>query len=85
MTRAKKVRSCGGKGGEIEERTQEGLECKIILRFGEGRGISSMSPVKLTTVLKNQIGDIHLAKVLKDGNLLIVCRSEDKKENRPAG
>ena len=30
-TRAKKVRSCGGKGGEIEERTQEGLECKIIL------------------------------------------------------
>ena len=36
--------------------------------------------VKLTTVLKNQIGDIHLAKVLKDGNLFIVCMSEDQRE-----
>ena len=31
-------------------------------------------------VLKNQIGDIHLAKVLKDGNSLIVCRTEDQRE-----
>ncbi len=50
----------------------------IILRFGEERGISSVSPVKLTTVLRNQIGDIHMAKVLKDGNLLIVCRNEEQ-------
>lgn len=39
-----------------------------------------MSPVKLTTVLTNQVGDIHMAKVLRDGNLLIVCRSEEQRQ-----
>ena len=67
---SKKIKRSGGFGGGREERTQEGLEFKIILRFGEEKGISSMSPVKLTTVLRNQVGDIHMAKVLKDGNLL---------------
>ncbi len=32
-----------------------------------------MSPVKLTTILKNQVGDVKMAKVLRDGNLLIMC------------
>lgn len=77
---AKKIKGSRGFGGGREERTQEGLEFKIILRFGEERGISSMNPVKLTTVLRNQIGDIHLAKVLKDGNLLIVCRNEEQRD-----
>lgn len=52
----------------------------MILRLGEEKGISSVSPVKLTMILRNQIGDIHMAKVLRDGNLLIVCRNEGQRE-----
>ena len=48
------------------------------MRFGEERGIFFNESSKI--VLKNQIGDIHLAKVLKDGNLLIVYMSEDQRE-----
>lgn len=39
-----------------------------------------MSPVKVITVLRNHIGDIHMAKVLRDGNPLIICRSEEQRE-----
>ncbi len=39
-----------------------------------------MSPVKLTTILKNQVGDVKMAKVLRDGNLLIMCINEEKRE-----
>ena len=39
-----------------------------------------MSLVKLTTVLRNQVGDIHMAKVLKDGNLSIICRNEGQRD-----
>lgn len=46
-------------GRGIGERDKDGFEFKIILRFGEERGLSSMSPMKLTTVLRNQIGDIQ--------------------------
>ncbi len=52
----------------------------MVLRFGEEKGISSMSPVKLTTILRNQIGDLHMAKVLGVGNLLIVCRNAEQRE-----
>lgn len=38
-----------------------------------------MSLVKLT-VLRNQIGDIHVAKVLKDGNLLVISRDKEQRE-----
>ncbi len=62
------------------ENDPEGLKFKMILRFGEEKGISSMSPVKLTTILRKQIGDIHMAKVLGDGNLLIVCINEEQWE-----
>lgn len=39
-----------------------------------------MSPVKLTTILKNQVGEVRLAKVLRDGNLLIMCSNEEQRE-----
>lgn len=38
-----------------------------------------MSPGKLT-ILKNQMGDIRMAKVLRDGNSLIVCKNEEQRE-----
>lgn len=39
-----------------------------------------MSRVKLTTVSRNQIGDIHMATFLKDGTLLIVGTSGEARE-----
>ncbi len=42
-------------------------EFKVILRFSEEKGVHDMSPVKLTTILKNQVGDVKMAKVLRDG------------------
>lgn len=42
-------RSHGGYGGGIDERAQEDMEFKIILRFGEE--ITSMSLVRLTAIL----------------------------------
>lgn len=78
----KRVRSNEDNGKVIKDKGTEGLtlEFKIILRFGEERGISSISPVKLTTVLRNQIGDIVVAKVLRDGNLMIGCKNEEQRE-----
>ncbi len=39
-----------------------------------------MSPVKLTTILKNQVSEVRMAKVLRDGNLLIMCNNEEQRE-----
>ena len=58
----RKVRSSAGFREGIEDRNQDGWKFNIILRFDEERGIPPMNPVKLTTILRNQIGDIHLAK-----------------------
>lgn len=76
---AKKARNLDELRGRQEERNQESMSYKIVLRFGEGNGISSMNPIKLTTILKNQVGDICMAKVLRDGNLLIVCKNEEQR------
>jgi len=80
MIRAKKTRRSRSFERRVEESDQESLKFKMVLRFGKEKGISSMNPVKLTTIWRNQIGDIHMAKVLRDGNLLIVCRNEEQRE-----
>lgn len=74
-SKGKRVVSSGRQG----ERAQEAISYKITLRFGEGNGLSLMGPIKLT-ILKNQVGKIFMAKVLKDGKLLIVCKSEEQRE-----
>ncbi len=76
--RAKKTRRSRSFERGVGENDQEGLKFKMVLRFGEEKG--TMSPLKLTTILRNQIGDIHMEKVLRDGNLLIVCRNEEQRE-----
>ncbi len=48
-------------------RRGDDAEFKVILRFSEEKGVHDMSPVKLTTILKNQVGDVKMAKVLRDG------------------
>ena len=59
---------------------RERVEFKVILRFGEEKGISGMNPVRLTAFLKEKVGDIRMAKILRDGNLLIVCGDEKQRE-----
>lgn len=90
MARTKERRECdflGSSGTDSakrnrvsEVREREELGYNIILRFGEEKGISSMNPVKLSVLLNNKVGEIRMAKVLKDGNLLIVCRDEKQRE-----
>lgn len=75
--RPKKLRTSVNEKGVQEVNVNE---FKIILRFDEEKGILPMSPVKLTTILKNQVGDIIMAKVLRDGNLLIMCKSEEQRQ-----
>lgn len=35
-----------------------------------------MDPLKLTTILRGQVGEVRYARVLGDGNLLVCCRDE---------
>lgn len=60
-TRAKKTRPNRSLERGVEENDQD-LKFKMILRFGDEKGISSMSPVKLTSILRNQIGDIGVER-----------------------
>lgn len=61
-----------GKMGKI---VKEGI-LNVVVRFeGEG-GIKKIDPIKLTKIIKNQIGEVKYARVLGDGNLLIGCENE---------
>ncbi len=37
------------------------------------RGIKKTDPIKLTKIIKGQIGEVKYARILGDGNLLIGC------------
>lgn len=78
--KAKKAKNTNELSNRRTEIEQEVEAYKIILRFGEDNGLLTMNPIKLTTILKNQVGEIIMAKVLRDGNLLIVCKSEEQRE-----
>lgn len=51
-------------------------EFKVILKLKEGKaGFRSCNPIRLTRVLKEELGEIINARILADGNLLVFCRS----------
>lgn len=66
--------------GKSDNTGVEEDEFKVVLRFNEEKGVQGMSPVKVTTILKNQVGEVRMAKVLRDGNLLIMCNNKEQKE-----
>ncbi|MEQ2227247.1 hypothetical protein ILYODFUR_035816 [Ilyodon furcidens] len=43
---------------------------KIILKFKAGQDMIGVSPISLSNGLKKVVGDVELAKVLRDGSLL---------------
>lgn len=52
---------------------------RVVVRF-EGDGVKNVDPIKLTNIIKKQVGEVRYAGVLNDGNLLIVCTSEEQAE-----
>lgn len=49
----------------------------VVVRFEEP-GVKSLDPLKLTKIIKNQVGEVKYARILNDGNLLIGCNSEEQ-------
>ena len=52
----------------------------MILKFGEKGGVVAMSPIRLTAVIKELIGEVVNAKVLKDGTLLGLYKEVAQRE-----
>ncbi|MEQ2196244.1 hypothetical protein XENOCAPTIV_028509 [Xenoophorus captivus] len=52
---------------------------KIILKFKAGQDMIGISPISLSNGLEKVVGDVELAKVLRDGNLLIICKIAEQK------
>lgn len=63
-----------------EEMEREVKEFKVIVRVNEEKALQTISPVRLSMILKNQVGNINNAKVLRDGNLMISCNTEEQKD-----
>lgn len=55
-------------------------ELKVILKFKEDGGIQKVSPIVLTKELRRVVGEIKIAKVLNNGDLMIVCNSEEQRK-----
>ncbi|CAJ1074159.1 uncharacterized protein LOC116713401 [Xyrichtys novacula] len=66
-------------GGRIVKRKVEREEFKIVLRFRKEDEQVNLSPIILSRELKKKVGDVEMTKILRDGNLLIICRNEEQK------
>ena len=63
-----------GQGEEAKSGRKGSLN--VVVRFeGEG-GVKKMDPLKITKIIRAQVGEVKYAKVLGDGNLLIGCNTE---------
>lgn len=54
-------------------------EFKIILKFKEEEQNIQIGPIALSRELKKKIGDISFAKTLRDGSVMIICKTEEQK------
>ena len=52
---------------------------KVIFKFKEGHDIRAIGLGALTIGLKKACGEIEMAKVLRDGNLLVKCKDGAQK------
>lgn len=50
-------------------------EFKIILKFRKEDEHVNLSPIEL----KKKLGEVDMAKILRDGSLLIICKTEEQK------
>lgn len=70
-------------GEESEVFTQEdrGIdEYKVVINFREEGGVGGVNPVRLTSALKNPIGEIVTARVLRNGSLAVTCKDRVQRE-----
>lgn len=69
----------GGSESEDKEPEKE-IWLNVVVRFeGEG-GVKKIEPLKLTKIIRAQVGEVKYARVLEDGNMLIGCNSEAQVE-----
>lgn len=54
-------------------------EFKIILKFRKEDEHVNLSPMALSKELKKKLGEVDMAKILRDGSLLIICKTEEQK------
>ena len=56
---------------------EDGL--KVVVNFKEGHDIKKVSPVALSRALRESVGEIIKARVLSNGTLMIICKSEEQR------
>lgn len=72
-----------GEESEVPKVTQEerdSEENKVVINFQEEGGIGGVNPIRLTSALKNAIGDIVAARVTRNGSLVVTCKNMDQRE-----
>ncbi|XP_073730159.1 uncharacterized protein [Misgurnus anguillicaudatus] len=55
-------------------------DLKLIIKFKEGNDVRDVGLIALTTGLKKACGEIEMAKVLRDGSLLVKCKDSGQRE-----
>lgn len=78
-SRKRRKNNTGGSENEDKEPEKE-ISLNVVVRFeGEG-GVKKIEPLKLTKIIRAQVGEVKYARVLEDGNMLIGCNSEAQVE-----
>lgn len=54
--------------------------CKDMVGFQKIEEPIELSPVTLSRELKKKIGDVEVVKILRDGQLLLICRTEEQEK-----
>ncbi|MEQ2288688.1 hypothetical protein AMECASPLE_025347 [Ameca splendens] len=54
-------------------------ECKIILKLKNEEEKENLSPILLSREIKKKIGDVEMVKVLRDGNILVSCKTKEER------
>lgn len=54
-------------------------ECKIILKFRKKDEHVNLSPIALLGELKKKLGEVEMAKILRDRSLMVTYKTEEHK------
>ncbi|XP_026094828.1 uncharacterized protein LOC113066913 [Carassius auratus] len=65
-----------GKEDHVSRKNIE--EYKVMMKFADSG--MTINPIKLTKSLNKALGEIHSAKTLRDGNLIIICKDEKQQK-----
>jgi len=64
---------------EMASLNDDGEQFKVFVKLGqEGTTFREWNPIQLTKGLSKEIGEVRSAKILRDGQLLIFCKSEEQ-------